>query len=62
MTFAFQVLEQILITLWHTFPWLLGMGLVFGVLSRLMPCSGTEQRRLPPSRPAPDTLAAPTVG
>lgn len=38
MKFAFEILEQILLTLWHTFPWLLGMGLAFGVLSRFMPC------------------------
>jgi len=39
MQAAFAVLEQILITLWHTFPWLLGMGLAFSVLSYVMPCN-----------------------
>jgi sterol desaturase/sphingolipid hydroxylase (fatty acid hydroxylase superfamily) len=39
MKMAFDVLQQILITWWHTLPWLLGMGLVFSVLSRLSPCN-----------------------
>jgi len=39
MQAAFAVLEQILITLWHTFPWLLGMGLAFSILSYVMPCN-----------------------
>ena len=39
MKLAFEVLEQILLTLWHTFPWLVGSGLVFGILSHVMPCN-----------------------
>jgi sterol desaturase/sphingolipid hydroxylase (fatty acid hydroxylase superfamily) len=39
MKLAFEVLEQILLTLWHTLPWLLGMGVAFSVLSRLSPCN-----------------------
>ncbi|HWU55621.1 MAG TPA: sterol desaturase family protein [Rhizomicrobium sp.] len=39
MKISLEILEQILITLWHTFPWLLGMGLAFGVLSYVMPCN-----------------------
>jgi sterol desaturase/sphingolipid hydroxylase (fatty acid hydroxylase superfamily) len=36
---ALDVLNQILITLWHVVPWLAGIGLVFAVLSRLSPCN-----------------------
>lgn len=39
MQMAFEVLQQILVTLWHTLPWLLGMGLVFSILSRWSPCN-----------------------
>jgi sterol desaturase/sphingolipid hydroxylase (fatty acid hydroxylase superfamily) len=39
MTMAFQVLQQILATWWHTLPWLAGMGLVFTVLSGWSPCN-----------------------
>jgi sterol desaturase/sphingolipid hydroxylase (fatty acid hydroxylase superfamily) len=39
MTFAFEVLEQILITVWKVLPWLAGMGAVFSILSYLMPCN-----------------------
>jgi sterol desaturase/sphingolipid hydroxylase (fatty acid hydroxylase superfamily) len=31
--------EQFFITLWHVFPWLAGMGLVFTVLTALSPCN-----------------------
>jgi sterol desaturase/sphingolipid hydroxylase (fatty acid hydroxylase superfamily) len=51
MKLAFEVLEQILLTLWHTLPWLLGMGVAFSVLSRLSPCNQGkpwwEKRGLP---------------
>ncbi|MBV9549144.1 MAG: sterol desaturase family protein [Alphaproteobacteria bacterium] len=30
---------QFVITLWHVFPWLAGMGLVFSLLSFLAPCN-----------------------
>lgn len=36
---ALEVLEQIFVTLWHTLPWLLGMGLAFSILSRISPCN-----------------------
>ena len=36
---ALDVLNQILITLWHVMPWLAGAGLVFAALSRLSPCN-----------------------
>jgi len=39
MKMTLEVLEQILLTLWHVFPWLVGMGVVFAVLSRLSPCN-----------------------
>ena len=39
MKIALEVLEQILLTLWHVFPWLVGMGVAFGVLSRFSPCN-----------------------
>jgi sterol desaturase/sphingolipid hydroxylase (fatty acid hydroxylase superfamily) len=36
---AHEILDQILLTLWHVLPWLAGMGVVFAVLSRLAPCN-----------------------
>ena len=39
MKLAHDVLDQFLLTLWHVFPWLAGMGVVFRVLSRLSPCN-----------------------
>ena len=39
MKLAFEVLDQILLTLWHVLPWLAGIGVVFAVLSRLSPCN-----------------------
>jgi sterol desaturase/sphingolipid hydroxylase (fatty acid hydroxylase superfamily) len=36
---ALEALDQMLLTLWHIAPWLAGMGLVFALLSRLMPCN-----------------------
>lgn len=39
MTLALEVLDQILLTLWHILPWLAGAGLVFTLLSRLSPCN-----------------------
>jgi sterol desaturase/sphingolipid hydroxylase (fatty acid hydroxylase superfamily) len=39
MNTAFEVLDQILLTLWHVLPWLAGLGLGFAVLSRLSPCN-----------------------
>lgn len=39
MKLAIDALNQILLTLWHTLPWLAGLGLVFAVLSRLSPCN-----------------------
>ena len=39
MKLPFEILEQILVTLWHTFPWLVGCGLGFGLLSYVMPCN-----------------------
>jgi sterol desaturase/sphingolipid hydroxylase (fatty acid hydroxylase superfamily) len=39
MKLMFEVLGQILLTLWHVLPWLAGIGLVFAVLSRLSPCN-----------------------
>ncbi|HEX4634768.1 MAG TPA: sterol desaturase family protein [Rhizomicrobium sp.] len=39
MTTAFEVLQQILVTWWHTLPWLAGMGLAFSILSRWSPCN-----------------------
>lgn len=39
MKFALDILNQILITLWHVLPWLAVAGLVFAVLSRISPCN-----------------------
>lgn len=39
MKLAGEVLDQLLLTLWHVLPWLAGLGLVFAVLSRLSPCN-----------------------
>jgi sterol desaturase/sphingolipid hydroxylase (fatty acid hydroxylase superfamily) len=39
MKIALQVLDQVLLTLWHVLPWLAGLGLVFAVLSRFAPCN-----------------------
>ncbi len=39
MTLALQVLEQLWLTIWHVLPWLVGMGVVFSLLSRLSPCN-----------------------
>jgi sterol desaturase/sphingolipid hydroxylase (fatty acid hydroxylase superfamily) len=40
MKLLHDMLDQFLLTLWHVFPWLAGLGLVFAVLSRLSPCNG----------------------
>ncbi|HET7084256.1 MAG TPA: sterol desaturase family protein [Rhizomicrobium sp.] len=39
MNLALDILNQMLVTLWHTFPWLAGLGVVFAVLSRWSPCN-----------------------
>jgi sterol desaturase/sphingolipid hydroxylase (fatty acid hydroxylase superfamily) len=39
MKLAWDVLDQILLTLWHVLPWLAGMGVVFAILSRFAPCN-----------------------
>jgi sterol desaturase/sphingolipid hydroxylase (fatty acid hydroxylase superfamily) len=39
MKLALEVLDQILLTLWHVLPWLAGLGVCFAVLSRLSPCN-----------------------
>lgn len=39
MKLAHDILDQILLTLWHVLPWLAGMGVVFALLSRLSPCN-----------------------
>ena len=39
MKLAHEILDQILLTLWHVLPWLAGMGVVFAVLSRFSPCN-----------------------
>lgn len=39
MKLAGEVLDQLLLTLWHVLPWLAGLGLVFAILSRLSPCN-----------------------
>jgi sterol desaturase/sphingolipid hydroxylase (fatty acid hydroxylase superfamily) len=39
MKLAGEVLEQLLLTLWHVLPWLAGLGVVFAILSRLSPCN-----------------------
>jgi sterol desaturase/sphingolipid hydroxylase (fatty acid hydroxylase superfamily) len=36
---ALEVLDQLLLTLWHVLPWLAGSGVVFALLSRLAPCN-----------------------
>jgi sterol desaturase/sphingolipid hydroxylase (fatty acid hydroxylase superfamily) len=36
---AYEILDQILLTLWHVLPWLAGMGVVFTLLSRFSPCN-----------------------
>jgi sterol desaturase/sphingolipid hydroxylase (fatty acid hydroxylase superfamily) len=36
---AVEVLEQLLLTVWHVLPWLAGLGLVFTLLSRVSPCN-----------------------
>ena len=39
MKLALDVLQQILVTWWHTLPWLAGMGVAFSILSRWSPCN-----------------------
>jgi sterol desaturase/sphingolipid hydroxylase (fatty acid hydroxylase superfamily) len=39
MTIAYDVLVQILLTLWHVLPWLAGLSLAFAILSRWSPCN-----------------------
>ena len=39
METALDVLDQILLTLWHVWPWLAGMGAAFAILSRWSPCN-----------------------
>jgi sterol desaturase/sphingolipid hydroxylase (fatty acid hydroxylase superfamily) len=39
VTLAWEALQQIGITLWHTLPWLAGLAIAFGVLSHFMPCN-----------------------
>lgn len=39
MQLAFEVLEQLLLTVWHVLPWLAGLSLAFALLSRLSPCN-----------------------
>jgi sterol desaturase/sphingolipid hydroxylase (fatty acid hydroxylase superfamily) len=39
MQMAFEVLQQIFVTLWHTLPWLVGMGLAFSLLTLVWPCN-----------------------
>ena len=39
MKLVLEVLDQILLTLWHVLPWLAGLGVCFAVLSRLSPCN-----------------------
>ena len=39
MKIAFDVLNQILVTLWHVAPWLAASGLVFALLSKISPCN-----------------------
>ena len=39
MKIAYEILVQILLTLWHVLPWLAGLGVVFAVLSRWSPCN-----------------------
>ena len=40
MQVAYDMLWQFGVTLWHTFPWLAGMGLLFGLLSHFAPLNG----------------------
>jgi sterol desaturase/sphingolipid hydroxylase (fatty acid hydroxylase superfamily) len=40
MKVASETLWQFGVTLWHVVPWLAGMGLLFGLLSRLAPLNG----------------------
>ena len=39
MKLALDVLNQILVTLWHVAPWLAVCGLVFALLSKISPCN-----------------------
>lgn len=39
MKIALDVLNQILVTLWHVAPWLAASGLAFAVLSTISPCN-----------------------
>jgi len=39
MTMALEVLNQLLVTVWHVAPWLAGAGVTFAVLSRWSPCN-----------------------
>ena len=39
MKLAGEVLDQLLLTLWHVLPWLAGLAVVFTLLSRLSPCN-----------------------
>ena len=39
MKMALEVLDQVLLTLWHVLPWLAGMGVGFAILSRFAPCN-----------------------
>jgi len=39
MKIALEVLDQILLTLWHVAPWLAGLGVAFAFLSRWSPCN-----------------------
>ena len=39
MKIAYDVLTEILVTLWHVLPWLLGLSLGFAILSRWSPCN-----------------------
>jgi sterol desaturase/sphingolipid hydroxylase (fatty acid hydroxylase superfamily) len=39
MKIAFEVLDQVLLTMWHTLPWLAGLGFVFAVLTVFSPCN-----------------------
>ena len=39
MKLALDVLNQILITLWHVLPWLAALGVIFAVLSHFSPCN-----------------------
>ena len=39
MKIALELLNYMLLTLWHVLPWLAGMGVVFAILSRFSPCN-----------------------